>query len=80
VPLLVSTLTTSAAFLSFFLAESVMGEIMGNIFVVVTIALLSSWLLALTVLPILATTFLKVKPVEEAKKTVFKGIQDGYVR
>ncbi len=79
VPLLVSTLTTSAVFLSFFLAESVMGEIMGNIFVVVTIALLSSWLLALTVVPILATVFLKVKPAGEKKKSVFERLQEYYV-
>jgi len=79
VPLLVSTLTTSAAFLSFFLAESVMGEIMGNIFVVVTIALLSSWLLALTVVPILATVFLKVKPAGEKKKSVFERLQEYYI-
>ncbi len=80
VPLLVSTLTTSAAFLSFFLAESMMGEIMGNIFVVVSIALLSSWLLALTVVPILATMFLKVKPAGEKKKSVFERLREYYVR
>ncbi len=80
IPLLVSTLTTSAAFLSFFLAESVMGEIMGNIFVVVTIALLSSWLLALTVVPALAMVFLKVKPAAKQKKTVFTRLQKVYVR
>ena len=41
VPLLVSSLTTAAAFISFYLAESSMGEIMGQIFMVVTAALLS---------------------------------------
>jgi len=80
VPLMVSTLTTSAAFLSFFLAESVMGEIMGNIFVVVTIALLSSWLLALTIVPILATMFLKVTPAKKKKKSVFERLREHYVR
>ena len=30
-PLLISTLTTSAAFLAFFMAESVMGDIMGDL-------------------------------------------------
>ncbi|MDE2806774.1 MAG: efflux RND transporter permease subunit, partial [Gemmatimonadota bacterium] len=46
VPLLVSSLTTSAAFLSFFLAESIMGEMVGPLFSVISIALLSSWLLS----------------------------------
>jgi multidrug efflux pump subunit AcrB len=62
VPLLISTLTTSAAFLSFYLAQSVMGDIMGPLFVVITIALLSSWLISLTIIPMLAVFFLKVKP------------------
>lgn len=59
VPLLVSSLTTSAAFLSFYLAESVMGEIMGQIFVVLTIALLSSWVLSLTIIPLLSIATVK---------------------
>ena len=42
-PLLISTATTSAAFLSFFLAESVMGDIVGPLFVVISLALGSSW-------------------------------------
>ncbi len=78
-PLLVATLTTSAAFLSFFLAESVMGEIMGNLFVVVSIALLSSWLLSLTLVPILAVTFLRITPESQAKPSVFDRIREVYV-
>ncbi len=67
VPLLVSSLTTSAAFLAFFLAESVMGEIMGNIFIVVTCALLCSWVLAMTMITMLCVYFLKVKkPTNES--------------
>jgi len=60
VPLLISTLTTSAAFLSFYLAESVMGDIMGPIFVVISIALISSWLIALSVISLFCVLFLKV--------------------
>ncbi len=60
-PLLSASLTTSAAFLAFFLAESVMGEIMGQLFVVVTIALLSSWLLAMTMIPMLCIYFIRIK-------------------
>ena len=61
IPLLVSSLTTSAAFLCFFLAESIMGEIVGQLFSVISIALLSSWLLSLTVVTLLAVLFIKVK-------------------
>lgn len=68
-PLLISTLTTSAAFLAFYLAESIMGDIVGPIFVVITMALLSSWLLALTVITLFCYLFLKVKPLEERKPT-----------
>lgn len=60
IPLLISTLTTSAAFLSFYLAESVMGDIMGPLFVVITIALLSSWIISLSIITLLSVYFLKV--------------------
>ncbi len=62
IPLLTSSLTTSAAFLPIYLAEGTMGEYTGVLFIVVTITLLCSWLLALTVVPLLCTQFLKVKP------------------
>jgi multidrug efflux pump subunit AcrB len=61
-PLLISTLTTSAAFLAFYLAESTMGDIVGPIFVVISLALLSSWILALTVITLLCFLFLKITP------------------
>ncbi|WP_104734271.1 efflux RND transporter permease subunit [Hanstruepera ponticola] len=64
-PLLISTLTTSAAFLAFYLAESTMGDIVGPIFVVISMALLSSWLLALTVITLFCVLFLKIKPKAE---------------
>ncbi|WP_033956275.1 efflux RND transporter permease subunit [Psychroserpens jangbogonensis] len=66
-PLLISTLTTSAAFLAFYLAESTMGDIVGPIFVVISLALLSSWILALTVITLLCFLFLKVTPKAEKK-------------
>ncbi len=72
IPLLVSSLTTSAAFLAFFLAESTMGEMMGPLFVVITMALLSSWLMAMTVIPMLAINMIRVKAKnEEAKPGLF---------
>jgi multidrug efflux pump subunit AcrB len=61
VPLLTSSLTTSAAFLPIYLAKSTAGEYTGVLFVVVTITLLSSWILALTMTPLLCVNFLKVK-------------------
>ncbi len=82
IPLLISTLTTSAAFLSFFLAESAMGDIMGPIFVVITIALLSSWILSMTIITLLCYLFLKVqqKGAQKAKlmDRLFDSMKMGY--
>ncbi|WP_281613216.1 efflux RND transporter permease subunit [Flammeovirga sp. SubArs3] len=64
VPLLISTLTTSAAFLAFYLAKSTMGEVVGPIFVVITIALVSSWVMSITLIPLLATYLIRVKKKE----------------
>jgi multidrug efflux pump subunit AcrB len=61
VPLLVSSLTTAAAFLPIFLAESSTGEYVAPLFKVVTITLLCSWILALTMIPALAVIFVKAK-------------------
>ncbi len=72
-PLLISTLTTAAAFMSFYLAESVMGDIVGPIFLVITIALLSSWFISLTIITLLSYLFMKVKP-KDAKKSVIDKI------
>ena len=78
VPLLVSSLTTSAAFLSFFLAASIMGEMMGPLFSVITIALLSSWLLSLTMVALLAVFFIRVKrQASQSEKSTFIGRLNG---
>ena len=61
VPLLTSSLTTAAAFLPIFLAESATGEYTASLFKVVSITLLCSWLLSMTVIPMLCVTFMKVK-------------------
>ena len=61
IPLLTSSLTTSAAFLPIYLAESTVGEYTSALFEVVTITLLSSWVLAFTVVPMLCVLFLKVR-------------------
>lgn len=61
VPLLTSSLTTAAAFLPIFLAESAVGEYTAPLFKVVTITLLGSWVLSLTMIPMLCVRFLRVK-------------------
>jgi len=76
-PLLISTLTTSAAFLSFYMAESVMGDIMGPIFVVITIALISSWIIALSIITLFCVFFLKVKKHEDGKVSFLDRLING---
>ena len=60
-PLLISSLTTGAAFMPIALAESAVGEYTADIFYVVTITLLSSWVLSMTFIPMLTTVALKTK-------------------
>ena len=81
VPLLISTLTTSAAFLAFFLAESAMGDIMGPLFVVISFALISSWVMSLTIIPLLAYYFVKIKKKQDKapKKSIFDIMNKGYM-
>ena len=59
IPLLTSSLTTAAAFLPIYLAESTTGEYTAPLFKVVTITLLCSWVMALTLIPVLAVLFFK---------------------
>lgn len=61
IPLLTASLTTAAAFLPIYLAESNVGEFTASLFKVVTITLLSSWVISLTLIPLLCVSFLKVK-------------------
>ena len=68
-PLLISSLTTAAAFLPIFLAESTVGEYTADIFKVVTIALMISWVLAMTFLPLMTTLFLQVKNKKSSKES-----------
>ncbi len=58
-PLLTASLTTAAAFLPIFLAESSVGEFTASLFKVVTITLLSSWLISLTIIPLFCSIFLR---------------------
>jgi len=80
IPLLISTLTTSAAFLAFYLAQNTMGEMMGNIFIVISIALLSSWILALSIVAMLAVYFIKVESTTTSteKPSIFDRLNVSY--
>ena len=80
VPLLTSSLTTSAAFLPIFLAESTTGEFTAPIFKVVTIALLISWLLAITMIPLFSMLFLKAGPKVESEANMMQRIEERYTR
>ncbi|MEL6195813.1 MAG: efflux RND transporter permease subunit [Myxococcota bacterium] len=64
-PLLISSLTTAAAFLPIALAEHAVAEYTGILFVVVTVTLLASWILALTVVPLLCVFFMKAPKKNE---------------
>ncbi|TWI72441.1 multidrug efflux pump subunit AcrB [Desulfobotulus alkaliphilus] len=73
VPLLTSSLATAASFLPIFLAKSTTGEYTAPLFKVVTLILLSSWLISMTLIPLLATKVLKVRKSRAGKKTYNSG-------
>ena len=64
-PLLVSSLTTTAAFMPIALAESAVGEYTADIFYVVAIALMVSWVLAMCFLPLVSLRAIKVEQPSE---------------
>jgi len=70
--LLTSSLTTSAAFLPIYLADSPASQYTSALFEVVSITLLCSWLFAMTIVPMLIVTFLK-------RGEHFNGINNGFV-
>lgn len=82
VPLLTSSLTTAAAFLPIFLAESSTGEYTASLFKVVSITLLCSWVLSMTLIPMLCVNFMKVKkttgkvdsPLLQVYQTILKNL------
>lgn len=67
IPLLTSSVTTAAAFLPIYLAESNVGEYTAPIFKVVALTLLCSWFLAITMIPWFCVLFLRVKPVTKGE-------------
>jgi len=60
-PLLAASLTTICAFMPIALADADVGEFCLSLFQVVSITLLSSWLLSITLIPMLCYYFLKPK-------------------
>ncbi len=75
-PLLISSLTTSAAFLPVFLANSESGEYTAPIFNVVTITLLSSWVLSLTMIPLIYIQ--STRPWKIKKSSIYLKINNIY--
>lgn len=68
--LLISSLTTAAAFLPIYLAQSQTGEYVRSIFTVVTITLLASWVTAMTLIPLLCVWILKVEKEKEGEDPI----------
>ena len=72
-PMLTGTLITAAGFLPIATAKSSTGEYTFAIFAVVTIALLVSWVAAVTVTPFLGYSFLKAHVGEGDEEEVYNG-------
>ena len=79
-PLLISSLTTALAFMPIAMAKSAVGEYTSDIFYVVGLALMISWLLAMTIVPLISTVLLKVKHTRQTKDEAFEGRWYGMYR
>ncbi|AOT70143.1 efflux RND transporter permease subunit [Geosporobacter ferrireducens] len=75
IPILTSTLTTIASFLPLLMMQGVAGKFIKTLPLLVTVALMSSYICSLTAVPVMGYTFLKVedKKAENPKKK--KGIK-----
>jgi multidrug efflux pump subunit AcrB len=88
-PLLSSTLTTILVFLPLMLADHTSGEYTRSISLIVLISLTTSWLVAMTITPILCHRFIKVDTDGDAAdrasrrdlgSRLFDRVNDGYAR
>ena len=70
-PLLTSSLTTIAAFLPIATAKSDVGEYCISLFQVITLTLMCSWVLSLTMIPMLCYFFLKPQKREQKFDSLF---------
>lgn len=78
IPLLSSSVTTVLFFLPLMLAEHVAGEFTRSISLVILITLLTSWIMALCVTPILCYYFIKPSTTEEKKNSPLTKIYANY--
>lgn len=69
IPLMISSLTTVAAFCPIPMVQETMGEYVGPLATIVMITLLNSYIVAMTLVPMLCYYFLKVDPKEENFET-----------
>ncbi|MBQ8920252.1 MAG: efflux RND transporter permease subunit [Acidaminococcaceae bacterium] len=65
-PLLTGTMITCASFMPIAFAKSNVGEYAGSLFTVITITLMSSWLISATVAPTLAHSWIKPAQKQES--------------
>lgn len=74
-PLLGATFIAILAFAAISLSPDSVGEFLASLFQVIAISLLLSWVLAVTITPLLAVIFLKVKPGQavEDGEDVYRG-------
>jgi multidrug efflux pump len=79
-PLLISSLTTALAFMPIAMAKSAVGEYTSDIFYVVGLTLLISWVLAMTFVPLVSTYALKIKQFRTAGEEKFSGRWYAYYR
>lgn len=70
-PLLISSMVTISAFLPIALADGTMGEYTGPITYVVAICLGLSWILGITLIPLLCVLFLKIEKKEASYNSKF---------
>jgi len=79
-PLLIASLSISAAFLPIYLANSSAGEYTESIFQVVFIALMTSWVLSMTMVPVLATRFIRPPKKERKNRNPLVKLRPYYSR
>jgi multidrug efflux pump subunit AcrB len=79
-PLLISSLTTAFAFMPIAMAKSTVGEYTSDIFYVVGLTLLISWVLAMTFVPLVSTIALRVKQSRNSADEAFDSRWYGYYR
>lgn len=71
--LLGATLIAIVAFLPVFLSPDVTGEYIGDLFVVLAVSLLISWILALTQVPIFMKSFIDIRKMARKHEDPFEG-------